>query len=388
MVPEVHDPIRFLTDLRDHLARHDRPIVFLFGAGTSCSVPSANRPDEPLVLAVPALTAKCREVIVALNKKYAQAWDAIKRECPQGHGHPNVEDILSRVRIKRVALGQTDQLCGLSVDELATLDAKITETIATEANPAPARIPARLPHDGFAAWVKMASRSRPLEIFTPNYDLLMERALERALIPVFDGFVGSYRPFFHADFVGRDELIPGKEWVRLWKIHGSINWTKEQTDSGLRVFRGDVSSDPVVIMPSHLKYDESRKQPYLALLDRLGRVLEQDGALLITCGYSFSDQHINAALFSVLENRERSHVIGLQYEDVEESHPVTKFALRTPRLLVAGPKRAVIGGRLGAWAASGAAASGDAIDVTEGESPKLLLGDFNVFCRFLESMTG
>jgi hypothetical protein len=79
-------------------------------------------------------------------------------------------------------------------------------------------------------------------------------ALERALIPVFDGFVGSYRPFFHADFVGRDELIPGKEWVRLLKIHGSVNWTTEETAAGLRVFRGDVNADPVMIMPSHLKY--------------------------------------------------------------------------------------------------------------------------------------
>jgi hypothetical protein len=69
------------------------------------------------------------------------------------------------VRIKRVAFGATEQLCGLSATDLDALDPKITETIATTASPAPGRIPARLPHDVFAAWVKMASRARPLEIF-------------------------------------------------------------------------------------------------------------------------------------------------------------------------------------------------------------------------------
>lgn len=33
-----HDAHKTIADLRDHLARHDKPIAFLFGAGTSCAV--------------------------------------------------------------------------------------------------------------------------------------------------------------------------------------------------------------------------------------------------------------------------------------------------------------------------------------------------------------
>jgi hypothetical protein len=35
---QPHDAQKTLTDLRDHLARHDKPIAFFFGAGTSCDL--------------------------------------------------------------------------------------------------------------------------------------------------------------------------------------------------------------------------------------------------------------------------------------------------------------------------------------------------------------
>ncbi len=35
----------------------------------------------------------------------------------------------------------------------------------------------------------------PIELFTTNYDLLLEEALEDEEIPYFDGFVGSKKSF-------------------------------------------------------------------------------------------------------------------------------------------------------------------------------------------------
>jgi outer membrane protein assembly factor BamD (BamD/ComL family) len=35
---QTHDAQKTLANLRDHLARHDKPIAFFFGAGTSCAV--------------------------------------------------------------------------------------------------------------------------------------------------------------------------------------------------------------------------------------------------------------------------------------------------------------------------------------------------------------
>ena len=347
---ETHDPIRFVTDLRDHLARHDKPISFLFGAGTSCAVgertPAESTDFRPLIPAILPLTERCKEHATTLGDEFKTAWATLESECPTGRGHPNVEDILSKVRMKREAMGTNDELCGLDKTGMTTLEAEITKTIANIVNPSEDKFPEKMPHDQLAQWVKNVSREHPLEIFTPNYDLLLERSLERAFIPVFDGFVGSYKPFFHVDCVEVDAFLPGPEWVRLWKIHGSVNWSLTKTEAGLRVYRGAITDQPVVIMPSHLKYDESRKQPYLALLDRLGRVLDRDDSLLITCGYSFADQHINALIFSVLESRERANVVALQFDALDETQPAVQFASRVPRLLVAGPGHALIGGQL------------------------------------------
>jgi hypothetical protein len=59
-----HDAQKTLADLRDHLARHDKPIAFFFGAGTSCSVivsAAGGGKTQPLIPAVPGLTAACKK---------------------------------------------------------------------------------------------------------------------------------------------------------------------------------------------------------------------------------------------------------------------------------------------------------------------------------------
>ena len=42
----------------------------------------------------------------------------------------------------------------------------------------------------------MLNRDFSKEIFTTNYDLIIEKSLEASQIPYFDGFVGSFEPFF------------------------------------------------------------------------------------------------------------------------------------------------------------------------------------------------
>lgn len=51
-----------------------------------------------------------------------------------------------------------------------------------------------------------------------------------------------------------------------------------------------------LIYPSHLKYEESRKMPYLALIDQLNRFIRKKSSLLILSGYSFNDGHLNDAI--------------------------------------------------------------------------------------------
>ena len=223
----MHDADRLLADLRDHLARHDKRVAFLFGAGTSCAVripsPDDDDKDKPLIPDVAALTELCENTIKAEGTPYAEAWDSIWSACKETNQSPNVEDVLSRLRMMLEAIGASETLAGLSKDELARLEKLLRREIARVANPQLDGIVETLPHRHFARWLIKVSRQHPVEVFTVNYDILIELALERERVPVFDGFVGSYQPFFHPDSLRHKEWAPGENYTRLWKMHGALS---------------------------------------------------------------------------------------------------------------------------------------------------------------------
>lgn len=390
----THDPRKAVELLRNHLATHDQHLVFLFGAGTSCAVldPASK---TPLIPAVEALTKDCGDSLTKASTEYANAWVAIGEECDSLLLSQNIETILSRVRAKLSAMGPKDSSLGLSRDKLVDFEKLICDEIAKKVSPAEASIPNDIAHDHFAQWLRRIRRKSPAEVFTTNYDILIERSLEKAQVPVFDGFSGSHRPFFNAECFEDDSQMPPREWIRLWKLHGSINWVAVADGVRRRIVRDSSAAHGEMILPSHLKYDESRKLPYQALMDRLRSSLRQPGALLVTCGYSFSDQHINAIVLDALENQPLTHVISLQYGDVDATSELAEMAKRCANFLVLGRGAAVIQGAWGGWQLTTPIDSHTGTfmniafepdDSTKASGGKLKLGDFNVFCQFLGTM--
>ena len=150
----------------------------------------------------------------------------------------------------------------------------------------------------------------------------------------FDGFVGTHQPFFYPECLDDDDLLPTAKWVRLWKLHGSVSWRLEGEVGGerKRILRGQPSESGEMILPSHRKYDQSRKQPYMAYMDRLSRTLNSEHALIVAIGYGFGDEHINSILYGSLDNRNTANVIALQFEELKEGeeivqagHPTIEF---------------------------------------------------------------
>lgn len=391
MADRVLDPNAEIGKLVDHLAAHDKPVAFLFGAGTSASVKGTD--DKPLIPAVHALTQTCMEAVKASGDEPSAAWDLIWAQLPSLD--QNIEGFLSAVRRMQAAITPLDTLAGLSrvqLDELANL---IQRTISIEVRPAAERFPATLPHAALARWIRRIDRQIAVEIFTTNYDTLLERALESDDVPIFDGFVGSRRPFFAPASLSRENLAPGRGWTRLWKLHGSITWTLEKSAGGKKVIRGEESETGELILPSLLKYDESRKQPYLSMLDRLRRVLTapQD-FILVTAGFSFGDQHINEVIFEALDANPRMHVFALSFADVDATHPLLQAAGHHSNLVVLGPKSGIVGGRLGTWrrrdSTAGITTRVPEIFEADGTDPlvgSLRTGDFNVLCKLLDSIS-
>jgi hypothetical protein len=309
------------------------------------------------------------------------------------------------VRVKIDAIGEGESLAGLDRENLCKVETTICAAIAKTVSPAEDTIPKGTPHDDFASWVKKVNRTAPLEIFTTNYDVLFERAFGVARVPAFDGFVGTYHPFFYPECLDDDDLLPNSKWIRLWKLHGSVNWCLEDGTVDKRIIRSDRPASGELILPSHRKYDESRKQPYMAYMDRLSRILNSEHALLIACGYSFSDEHINALLYGALDNRNTANIIALQFQDLKTTDKLIDAAVRRSNLTVLGPNGGVISGTWGLWQLTqpvdnkthsfmDSGFDSNALPEDEGSPAassadlkgRMRLGDFNWFCRFLKEM--
>jgi hypothetical protein len=245
----------------------------------------------------------------------------------------------------------------------------------------------------------MQNRDFSKEIFTSNYDLIIEKSLEAIRTPYFDGFVGSYEPFFWPEsidrFVEKSDLT--QNWIRLWKIHGSLSWFwKKNSDSNshniVRVGKiSDIANldNELVIYPSKEKYDSSKKQPFVAYFDRFKNVLLGGERLFIFTGYSFSDQHINEIAFNSLRQNNRLFILVFFYQDseVEELYKVSSPFLN---VTVFGPTKAIINGTLGEWEyKEDDLSQNDKSESYWDETKKCLkLGDFNHLINFLITNSG
>lgn len=335
----IHNPDRFMVDLRQVLSQGRKRIGLLIGAGAPVAV-RVNTDDQldddgdPLIPDVANLTSK---VISGLQDTDKTVVDVLLPELGE---NPNIEVLLTRIRRLSQAIG-TAKLHGL--------DGKGYEALAEQICKRIGEIVAReLPQDPNAftelvSWVGGTNREHAVEVFTPNYDLLIEEAFERARLPYFDGFSGSHKPFFDPTSIV-DGVLPVR-WSRVWKIHGSLGWEI----AGDTIVRTGSREATNLIYPDHLKYDEITRQPYSALFDRLRTFLMTPDTILLCTGFSFSDSHINAVLEEALAANQHSAVLAFQYRELNEEQNAIQLALRRPNLSVYARDGAVIHGVQGKW---------------------------------------
>ena len=162
----LHDPRRAIESLRNHLAVHDRRLAFLLGSGTSSAINIAPRPGprekprhKPLIPGVDDLTEICRAEVASIGAEHESAWDRMVEQCKSAGNVPNVEHVLSLLRMKLDAIGQGEQLAGLGSTELQRIERAICSKIAEVADPPDGIIPQSLPHDDFADWAKKVNRT-------------------------------------------------------------------------------------------------------------------------------------------------------------------------------------------------------------------------------------
>lgn len=328
-----------MVDLRQILSQGRKRIGLLVGAGAPVSIRLNDDGKlapvgSPLIPDVAGLTIKVLEELVAKDRLVIDAL------LPELGVNPNIETILTRIRRLSQAIGKAE-VHGLDGEGHRSLAERICQSIGKF-------VAAPLPEGPCAytelvSWIGGTHRDHPVEIFTPNYDLLLEEAFERAKRPYFDGFTGAHRPFFDPTSISDDQI--SARWSRLWKIHGSLGWDIHG-DSVIRTGNRDATS---LIFPDHLKYDQIARQPYSALFDRLRSFLTTPDSLLICTGFSFFDAHITSVIEEALAANAHTAVLAFQYKAIEEENLAVQVALRRPNLSVYASDGAVIFGVPGRW---------------------------------------
>jgi hypothetical protein len=397
----IHDAAQQVQHLRRALEDSKQRVGLFLGAGCPLGVYDADgKKSIVLIPAVAELTRRLEEKLPERDKKLGppsklrQVWDRLRDDCKEGGiATPTVEDILTELRTLASRRGKTD-IAGVSKDDLTRLDVEICNLITGETEKS---LPDyRCSYHRFASWIGGLQRVAPVEVFSPNYDLLFEQAFESHPLPHFDGFVGSREPYFDLASIEHD-AIPTR-WTRLWKLHGSINWEKTEAGSVVRVARA-AAPGKVMIYPSHLKYDQSRRMPYLAMLDRLRAFFRNEPShtaisppLLVICGYSFSDDHLNEAILDGLRGNRKAHCYALAYTSLSESTRAVEYAEKQHNLTVLASDGAVIGNRRGDYRGGSHGGDDDRPWLEEGTAgspgPRCQLGDFHHFGLFLEALCG
>ncbi|SJZ35350.1 SIR2 family protein [Selenihalanaerobacter shriftii] len=152
--------------------------------------------------------------------------------------------------------------------------------------------------------IKFIHEADALQIFTLNYDLIIEILCELYRLKYTDGFNFTWEP----KLLENDR----KYDLRLYKLHGSIIWHRTQEGKSLKI--------PIINYEGELKYflgselsnmlvypEENKQEPFQRLLKYFDLELLEK-RLLISIGYSFCDALIRQRVLDGLKDNPKLHI--------------------------------------------------------------------------------
>jgi len=237
----------------------------------------------------------------------------------------NFEQVLATLHRWRAALPKAGGR--LRLEGTSGLDAKsedIDECLgyATRALARACQLPTTDKKNGLDTYKTFVRKllTRPLNlkrvnIFTLNYDTLVEQACDAEGVVLLDGFVGTQRRIFRPESYEQDLYFPAETTegrvhrfdrvLHLYKLHGSITWiaTEPSIDNPYGVEAGVFDSDgkePLLIYPTPAKYGETLGLPYSELFRRFAAAVVRPQSVLFVIGYGFGDEHVNAIIRQAL----------------------------------------------------------------------------------------
>ena len=192
---------------------------------------------------------------------------------------------------------------------------------------------------------RSATRER-LNIFTTNYDRIIEYSAEMAGIRLIDRFLGTINPVFRSSRLdvdmhynppgirGEPRYLEGV--ARFAKLHGSLDWIM-QGDVVKRIalpYGADSiekysnTDSTLMIYPNAAKDRETSEYPYVELFRDLAAAVCRPNSTLVLYGYSLGDQHINRVIEDML-TIPSTHLVIISWSD--EGDRIKRFYERVKR---------------------------------------------------------
>lgn len=155
---------------------------------------------------------------------------------------------------------------------------------------------------------------RSVNLFTTNYDLFIEKALDilsnENRFVFNDGANGYFKRYLDSSNYNRvvsykglnDNYINEIPSINLIKPHGSINWLKEEDRI---LVDHKVVENCMVVKPNGIEGQETFLNNYFHDMLRLFQLeLDKQQTVLFVIGFSFQDKHIANMFRRALQNRE------------------------------------------------------------------------------------
>ncbi|MGR3661240.1 MAG: SIR2 family protein [Paracoccaceae bacterium] len=307
-------------------ALNARHLSFLFGSG--CSSLRADASDPSSEIGIPTMGPMANEFLknpgTNADKKFVSSEEQLILSEILGLDL-SIDDFSSNLeRLMEVLLSTKVFLSSSGSENLAIAETPLDDVInkvvshvvnlCSKPNLSEPENPILILYQKFFRRLVMRDRALPRPwVFTTNYDLFSERAMDRLAIPYCNGFSGAVeRRFNPATFrysIAEQLDISSKRWaavdsfVYLCKLHGSINWIED--GSGLFPIRElqaapEDLSNRVMIYPTPSKQNTSFGAPYSDLFREFQKQIVRDQSVLITLGYGFGDEHVNNIAFQAL----------------------------------------------------------------------------------------
>ena len=282
-------------------------LTFLLGAGSSkCAGLPLTSELTDKVLVSPELDSVTKNILVAVRKIFNQAPDA------------NIEDYLSDI-VDLLAITDRRTERGISASTISVGDSNYkahqlrsaTDQIKRAIAGAVLETVTLNTHQEFIAAVHQPARvgrptgSQPVDYLILNYDTIIEDSLAINSIPYADGLYGGATAWWDPNTFDYSGLS-----ARVIKLHGSVDWYQLSNDPMPRRIRQGIALPqqndmPLLIWPSSTKYQETQLNPFAQLLDRARAAMRpnnREQRLLVVCGYSFRDKHINLEIEKALKD--------------------------------------------------------------------------------------